>query len=57
VLLDDVGYLPDVDESVEGSIQLVVYRDGRVQFAMTGCFKHSPQVLADLLESLSKDSK
>jgi hypothetical protein len=54
VLLDDVGYLPDVDESVQGSIQLVVYRDGRVEFAMTGIFKNSPQVLADLLESLPK---
>jgi hypothetical protein len=49
-----MGLAPVVDTEVEGSIQFVLYTDGRVQFAVDGCFKTSPKLLADVIEALTK---
>jgi hypothetical protein len=47
-----VCFSPKEDiEEVAGSISLVLYEDGRIEFSCTGLFKNSPQALADLLES------
>jgi hypothetical protein len=51
-----MGLSPVVDTEVEGSIQFVLYKDGRVQFAVDGCFKTSPKLLADIVEALTQQS-
>jgi hypothetical protein len=56
VCLTQLSGLDINSDNVKGSIELHVYKDGRVEFNLTGIFKNSPETLAnlaDLLESMA----